>query len=409
MLVVVVSAILLTPARASCAVAVLLTTRPSQKGDGWRPRSVQKISAACPLGPTLCGVLVLARTIRDYGDVDCDVVALVDDDAVSPALRENGIRPVVMELEKVFDEYLLMRKFLVLKLVEYQRVLLLDSDTIVTGSLAHLFRGEPTCGRPLNDECWPEEDYDQICDPGRPAEVIAQQTPGTPVLTAFFLVRPNLTTYQALASELTKRCGGPTICDRQDIYENGWAGPVVPHSWSLRSRARREVQRSWSNMGAGFTDQGFAEYFFGLHLKSLYSISHRTCRMKYIHFNYPPKPWFCPGDHCRRDLRPGGKKARQGRKPQRRRRRRVVSGGDERRHLLVDDIVWGGHKCAIDWWWQYTRTRIRVPPGDVCVSRCLADLDRMAATHVVPSNHTGRCKDWNPQWPFLQPETRPPK
>ena len=51
-------------------------------------------------------------------------------------------------------------------------------------------------------------------------------------------------------------------------------------------------------MGAGFTDQGFAESYFSLRKRGLYSVSHRTCKLKYIHFNMPPKPWFCPGRHC---------------------------------------------------------------------------------------------------------------
>ena len=42
-------------------------------------------------------------------------------------------------------------------------------------------------------------------------------------------------------------------------------------------------------MGAGFTDQGFAEHFFALQHKNLYSVSHRTCKLKYVHFNMPPK------------------------------------------------------------------------------------------------------------------------
>ena len=47
----------------------------------------------------------------------------------------------------------------------------------------------------------------------------------------------------------------------------------------------------WEGMGAGFTDQGFAEHFFALQHKNLYSVSHRTCKLKYVHFNMPPKPW----------------------------------------------------------------------------------------------------------------------
>ena len=50
---------------------------------------------------------------------------------------------------------------------------------------------------------------------------------------------------------------------------------------------RRSGASPWEGMGAGFTDQGFAEHFFALQNKNLYSVSHRTCKLKYVHFNMP--------------------------------------------------------------------------------------------------------------------------
>ncbi|KAH8044315.1 hypothetical protein JL720_17105 [Aureococcus anophagefferens] len=61
----------------------------------------------------------------------------------------------------------------------------------------------------------------------------------------------------------------------------------------------RLTQSPWDQMGAGFTDQGFAEYHFSLKTRSVYRC--RTARASSsTHFNMPPKPWFCPGRHCKR-------------------------------------------------------------------------------------------------------------
>ena len=67
-----------------------------------------------------------------------------------------------------------------------------------------------------------------------------------------------------------------------------------PHAWAMRraqtGRRRFRIGASpWEGMGGGFTDQGFAEHFFALQHKNLYSVSHRTCKLKYVHFNMPPK------------------------------------------------------------------------------------------------------------------------
>ena len=63
--------------REKYAVAVLLTTKPSGKADGWKPRSVKAapragggpLGDACAAGPTLCAVLVLRRTVAMNGRV----------------------------------------------------------------------------------------------------------------------------------------------------------------------------------------------------------------------------------------------------------------------------------------------------------------------------------------------------
>ena len=49
-------------------------------------------------------------------------------------------------------------------------------------------------------------------------------------------------------------------------------------------------------MGAGFSDQGFVEYFFGLERRTAKLVSKWSCprRLHYLHFNVPPKPWQCP-------------------------------------------------------------------------------------------------------------------
>lgn len=267
---------------------------------------------------------------------EADFVAMIDVQAATQlqkSLEANRIVAVKMDFEerRVFDDYLLMRKFYVLKLTQYDKVLLLDSDSIVVGSLRHVFVNDAKCGETLSatgdDACWPETDRDVVCAPrGKPALVMAQQTAGTPILTAFFLVRPDRAAWLALTDALEQFCGGTTVCNRRHIYARGWNATQEPHDWALRrgrsSVSLRYKDSSWRAMGAGFTDQGFAEYYFALHLKSLYSISHRTCKLHYVHFNMPPKPWFCPSSHCVRS---------------------------DTRHV-EGDLRWGGHKCAADWY-----------------------------------------------------------
>jgi hypothetical protein len=177
-------------------------------------------------------------------------------------------------------------------------------------------------------------------------------------------------------------------------------------------------------MGAGFTDQGFAEHFFALQNKNLYSVSHRTCKLKYVHFNMLPKPWsvtqrdflqflnfklrrrrqsdhtprewteaisrhrFCPGKHCQKHA--------------------AYRESDE------VDLRWGGHKCAQDWWWQYVlhRKSFASPPQS-CAAKCLYALDqkqagRAAFTDPAMANFTPKCKDWDERWPPLDASLRPP-
>jgi hypothetical protein len=317
-------------AAAKDAVAVLLTTQPSGKADGWSPRSVKagKATEACAAGPSLCAVLVLRATVRKYGNIpDADFAALVDKPCppqLKVSLVENDIIPKEMDFgdkkrSKLFGDYLLMRKYYIFTLIEYDKVLLLDTDTIVVGSLRHLFVNKASCGNALSstdaderDRCWPETD--DVCQ-SQPV-VLAQQTVGTPILTAFFLAYPSLQTWDSLSNELYRVCGGGAICNKRRIYALGWLAnhttpppsgarfglnaynvtSYKPHAWAMRKaqtgRRRFRIGASpWEGMGAGFTDQGFAEHFFALQNKNLYSVSHRTCKLKYVHFNMPPKPW----------------------------------------------------------------------------------------------------------------------
>mmetsp|Transcript_33154 Transcript_33154/g.105832 ORF Transcript_33154/g.105832 Transcript_33154/m.105832 type:complete len:454 (+) Transcript_33154:145-1506(+) len=431
------------------AVAVLLTTEPSRKGDGWTPRSVRVKDRRCAAGPTLCAVLVLRHTVMRYGNLPSrrtDFVALVDEGAsedLISGLKDNGVRPAWLDFEifDVFDQYLLMRKFFVLKMEEYERVLLLDSDAIVVGSLRHFFERDFRCGEEATEadafaKCWPETDAPAICEPrGSHAAVVAQQTAGTPVLTAFFLVKPNRDLWLRLAHALTALCGGHSVvCNRQHVFTHGWNTSKAPHEWALRkdyltSSSALEsssqfkkgtnplMKLTWKDMGAGFTDQGFAEYFFAQHLRSLYSISHRTCKMKYVHFNTPPKPWFCPGDDCRRDVANDQFKQTHGRRKNRNSLQRQERRRNPIRRFLTTTTEpaaatkyrWGGHKCGVDWWWQFDEASptFYAPPGG-CVATCLTDLRRKASIRgPVPANHTGRCKDWSKDWPPLQAATHP--
>ena len=155
---------------------MLLTTKPSGKADGWNPRSVKagKATEACASGPSLCAVLVLRATVRQYGNIPgADFVALVDKPCpqqLKVSLVENDIIPKEMDFgdkkrSKLFGDYLLMRKYYIFTLTEYDKVLLLDTDTIVVGSLRHLFVSKASCGNALSssdaderDRCWPETD-----------------------------------------------------------------------------------------------------------------------------------------------------------------------------------------------------------------------------------------------------------
>ena len=107
----------------------------------------------------------------------------------------------------------------------YDAVLLLDADTIVVGSLAHLFAPRPACGASLSPpdapdgaRCWAEIDAD-VCA-GTPL-ALAQQTVGTPILTAFFLAYPEQTAWEDLAEDLERVCGGPAVCNKKRIYASG--------------------------------------------------------------------------------------------------------------------------------------------------------------------------------------------
>jgi hypothetical protein len=417
--------LLLRVAFAKDAVAVLLTTKPSGKADGWSPRSVKATAEACSAGPSLCAVLVLRATVRAYGNIPtADFVALVDEPCphqLRVSLEANDIVAHEMRFDdkkrtKLFGDYLLMRKFYIFSLVEYDKVLLLDTDTIVVGSLKHLFATKVSCGAALSasnaadtDRCWPETD--EVCQ-AEPV-VLAQQTVGTPVLTAFFLAYPSLQTWDALADELYRVCGEGAICNKRRIYALGWLANATtkppsgarfgshaynvttykPHAWAMRraqtGRRRFRIGASpWEGMGAGFTDQGFAEHYFALQKKNLYSVSHRTCKLKYVHFNMPPKPWFCPGKHCQKHA--------------------AFKESDE------VDLRWGGHKCAQDWWWQYVVHRPAfVGPPQSCAAKCLYALDqkqrgRSVFTDAAMTNFTPRCKDWDARWPPLDISLRPP-
>lgn len=272
----------------------------------------------------------------------------------------------------VFREYLLLRKLYVFSLTAYERVLLLDVDGVVTGSLRFLFESPMTCGADVappnaRDEPCRAVDPEVCAPPGQPAEVLAQQTSGTPVLTAYMLVRPDHKLYRELALELTAHCGGKSVvCDRKRVHKVGWGRATgraepAPHDWSTRHRAPKPAARvGWSGMGAGFSDQGFVEYFFALKRRTALLVSKWSCakRLHYLHFNVPPKPWQCPSEHCpTNDLRLGNRR---------------WDSPDETR-------AWGGHHCARDWWWQYDLARRSLKrPANTCLAKCAAELDLAA-------------------------------
>jgi len=203
-----------------------------------------------------------------------------------------------------------------------------------------------------------------------------------------------------MANALESLCGNSIVCSRQYIYRYGWNQSEInsrPHNWPLRFalRKRNHDTLSWQQMGAGFTDQGFAEYYFAQHLHSLYSISHRTCKIKYLHFNFPPKPWFCPGPHCT-DQDAAFRKSRK-----------------RRSQATLADLRWGGHKCATDWWHQFVLAKSHIiSQPNTCADRCRRRLeqmqnDRATFTDSTMTNYTPCAKDWNPRWPPLLQDTRP--
>jgi len=163
------------------------------------------------------------------------------------------------------------------------------------------------------------------------------------------LARPNRTLFADIARDLEAQCGGASICDRRRALTTGWGGFAGPHDWTTRWPPAKQQQQQparrrthdrgvvqvggtttsssssssspeepadapappggtqhpkppktppdWAAMGAGFSDQGFVEYFFALRRRTALLVSKRSCprRLHYMHFNVPPKPWNCLG------------------------------------------------------------------------------------------------------------------
>lgn len=272
----------------------------------------------------------------------------------------------------VFHEYVLLRKLYIFALIEYERVLLLDLDGVVTGSLRFLFESAMRCGAdvapPTADGARCRTVDEEVCAPaGEIAEVLVQQTSGTPVLTAYMMVRPDATVWKAVAHDLSANCGGTAVCDRKRVAQLGWGGATgtsvnAPHDWATRRRSptKAETKLTWLSMGAGFSDQGFVEYFFALRRRRALLVSKWSCakRLHYLHFNVPPKPWTCPSLDCPLSVDTD--------------HLRLKSNWDS----PPETLAWGGHHCARDWWWQYTlaRSLLRRPKLS-CVDQCAAELD----------------------------------
>ena len=348
------------------AIATLLTTMPSAKNDGWAPRSVGKKEKGdmCPRSRAVCAVLVLADSVRRLGGLGdtYDFVALVDRETPVPLYESLRRHDIVVEQmlfgphRHVFDSYLLLRKLYIFRMEHYLRVLLLDIDGVVTGSLRFLFEAPLACDEqvlaPQTDAYKACNTVDPVtCAPGNHAELIAQQTSGTPVLTAYLLAVPSTDTWYELGSELDKLCGGNRVCDRKRIHAYGWGDRDKPHNWATRNK---DEDPDWSSMGAGFSDQGFVEYFFGLERRTAKLVSKWSCprRLHYLHFNVPPKPWLCP------DARGCGAGMSKWDSPQ-------------------ETRSFGGHHCAKDWWWQYHTARPRLKEAG-CAAHCLRALDAAA-------------------------------
>jgi hypothetical protein len=348
------------------AVATLLTTMPSSKNDGWTPRSVGKKEQGdmCPRSKAVCAVLVLADSVRRLGGLGdtYDFVALVDRETPLPLYESLVKHNIVIEQmlfgphRHVFDSYLLLRKLYVFKMDQYLRVLLLDIDGVVTGSLRFLFEAPLQCDKkliaPSNERygACNVVDHHITCQQGNHAELIAQQTSGTPVLTAYLMAVPSKDTFYDIGQELDKLCGGHRVCDRKRIHRVGWGDRAQPHNWATRNS--KEEEPSWASMGAGFSDQGFVEYFFGLERRTAKLVSKWSCprRLHYLHFNVPPKPWQCPDSP------------------------KCDAGMPIQWDAPKETRSFGGHHCAKDWWWQFASARPRLKPFG-CAAHCLRALD----------------------------------
>ena len=320
----------------------------------------------CPRSKAVCAVLVLADSVRRLGGLGdtYDFVALVDRETPLPlyeSLVKHNIKIEQMLFgphKHVFDSYLLLRKLYIFKMDHYLRVLLLDIDGVVTGSLRFLFEAPLQCDKkmiaPSNDRYGKCEvvDHHVTCQQGNHAELIAQQTSGTPVLTAYLMAVPSKETFYDIGQELDKSCGGQRVCDRKRIHRVGWGDRSQPHNWATRNS---QEEPSWASMGAGFSDQGFVEYFFGLERRTAKLVSKWSCprRLHYLHFNVPPKPWQCPDSP------------------------KCDSGIAMSWDAPKETRSFGGHHCAKDWWWQFAAARPRLKPAD-CAAHCLRALDESA-------------------------------
>lgn len=318
----------------------------------------------------------------------------------------------------VFRDYLLLRKLYVFSLTSYERVLLLDLDGVVTGSLRFLFEASMVCGeeiappdRNTGEHCVAIDP--EVCEHGETAEILAQQTSGTPVLTAYMMVRPDDEVWRDVANELTANCGGGFVCDRKRVNSFGWGSATgtaidAPHDWATRAKPKRFVKKdaadlSWSRMGAGFSDQGFVEYLFALKRRRAKLVSKWSCakRLHYLHFNVPPKPWNCPeNEACRRDvdtrttnveysMDASALRHDRGGDFERRPRSQRLQEQQKRKEWWdspSETLAFGGHHCAQDWWWQYdlARASLRKSPGS-CVATCAADLDLAMERRRDPS------------------------
>jgi len=346
---------------------VLLSTAPASAKDSWKPRSMRGGGGGdCPKSRSLCAALVLKDSLRALGGLGdaADFVALVDAGATPrlvSALEANGIVSIKMNFDGlgVFDDYVLFRKLYIFKLWQYERVLLLDIDGVVTGTLRFMFESRMQCAEAVSSGCDAVAGNAEVCTDR--AEILAQQTTGTPVLTAYLLGMPSRELWASISAELQATCGGAHACGRRRAALKGWGAAswrsLAPHDWATRHQTAQGSKRndeplSWASMGAGFSDQGFVEYFFSQKRRSAFLVSKWTCprKLHFLHFNVPPKPWMCPGEACQQDKKQwdAPKKTRQ----------------------------FGGHHCAQDWWWRYAEARPRIElSNDTCATSCVRELD----------------------------------